>query len=68
MAFDACVQLSAVQSAVDAVDEILGGKIERSRTWLQKFDCLSQYLNDVDNSENGQIIQVFIECLQPLKV
>lgn len=68
IAFDACMQLSAVQCAVDAADEILGGKLKECHTWLQKFECLSQFLTDSDNIELGQIIQVLIECLQPLKV
>lgn len=68
MAFDACMELTAVQSAIESADEILGGKVKASHTWLQKFDCLTQFLNDTDNIDNGQIIQVFIECLQPLKV
>lgn len=72
MAMEACMQLSAIQSAVEIADETLGGKIKASRTWLQKFECMSQFLNkpqySSDNIGNSQIIQVLVECLQPLKV
>lgn len=68
VAFEACIQLSAVRSAVDAADEILAGKIKRSHTWLQQFEYLSQFLNDSTNGEHYPIIQVLIECIQPLKV
>ncbi|XP_055299760.1 uncharacterized protein LOC129567157 [Sitodiplosis mosellana] len=66
MAFDACMQLSAVRTAVDSADEFLVGKIKGSHTWLQQFEYLSQFLNDY-NEENNQIIKILIECLQPLK-
>lgn len=65
MAFEACMQLSAVRTAVDVADEILMGKIKGSHTWLQQFEYLSQFLND--SEENNQIIQMLIGCLQPLK-
>lgn len=72
MAMEACMQLSAIQCAVEIADETLGGKIKESRTWLQKFECMSQFLNEpqyaTDNIGNSQIIQVLIECLKPLKV
>lgn len=72
MAFDACMQLSAIQSAVEIADGALDGKIRTSRTWFQKYEYLSQFLNEQQLSSeqlaNNQIIQVLVECLQPLKV
>lgn len=68
LAFEACMEMEEVQTAVEWVDAILGDKVKTSHTWLQKFEILSQYLNEVDSTENIQIIQVVIECLQPLKV
>lgn len=66
MAFEACMQLAPVRTAVDSADEILLGKIKHSHTWLQQFEYLSQFINDY-NGENS-IIKLLIECLQPLKV
>lgn len=68
VAFEACMQLSAIETAVESADQILGNKIANTYTWLQKFECLSQFLNETEHTEHNQIIQVFVECLQPLKV
>lgn len=68
MAFEACLQLSAIQTAVKSADEFMGGKVKAANTWLQKFECLSQFLNEPNDIENSQIIQVLVECMQPLKV
>lgn len=68
MAFDACMQLSAVRSAIELADASLMGKIEKSHTWLQQFECLSQFISESTNAENNQVIQVLIKCFQPLKV
>lgn len=68
MAFDASTNLSVVKIAIESVDDILMGKIKASHTWLQQFETLSQFLNDSASTEYSQIIQVLIECLQPLKV
>lgn len=68
MAVEACMQLREVRQAVDATDEILMGKISKSHTWLQQFEILSQFLNESTNTGSNHIIQVLIECLQPLKV
>lgn len=68
IAFEACLQLSAIKTAVEAADEIMGGKVKAAHTWLQKFECLSQFLNEPNNIENSQIIQVLIASMRPLKV
>lgn len=67
MAFEECMQLSAVQTAVK-FDKTLLNKINKTFTWLQKFEHLSQYLDESMNAENTQVIQVLVECLHPLKV
>lgn len=67
-AFEACLQLEAIQTAVESADEMMGGKVKAAHTWLQKFEFLSQFLNEPNNIETSQIIQVLIECMQPLKV
>lgn len=67
MAFEECMQLSAVQTAVK-FDKTLLDKINKTFTWLQKFEHLSQYLDGSMNAENTQVIQVLVECLHPLKV
>lgn len=67
MAFEECIQLSAVQTAVKC-DKTLQNKINKSFTWLQKFEHLTQYINDGINSGNTQVIQVVVKCLAPLKV
>lgn len=68
IAFDACLQLSAIKTAVESADEIMGGKVKAAHTWLQKFEYLSQFLNEPNNIENSQIIQVLIASMRPLKV
>lgn len=67
MAFEECMQLSAVQTAVK-FNKTLQNKLNKSFTWLQKFDHLTQYINDRINSGNTQVIQVVVKCLEPLKV
>lgn len=68
IAFEACLQLSAIRVAVETADEILGGKVKAAHTWLQKFEYLSQFLNETNNIESSQIIQVLIASMRPLKV
>lgn len=68
LAFNACMQLTAVQSAIGLADESIVRKLRKSHTWLQQFDCLSQFASEFTNAKNNQVIQVLIKCFQPLKV
>lgn len=68
MAFEACMQLSAIETAVESVDDVMGGKVKAAHTWLQKYELLAQFLNDTNDIENRQIIKVLVDCVQPLKV
>lgn len=68
IAFESCLQLSAIQTAVESVDQVMGGKVKAAYTWLQKFEILSQFLNETNDIENRQIIKVLVDCMEPLKV